>query len=76
MGSKREEILEEVRADVELLHKLAENIAKLDKSAGALFEALEKDTNKVSVATLFALACVLHGAAEECKGFLKRYRER
>ena len=75
MGSKREEILEEVRADVELLHKLAENIAELDKSAGVLFEALEKDTNKVSVATLFALACVLHGAVEECKGFVKCYRE-
>lgn len=75
MGSKKEEILEEARPDVELLHKLAENIAELDKSAGALFEALDKDTDKVSVATLFALACVLHGAAEECKGFIKRYRE-
>ena len=71
MGTKKEEILEDVRADV----KLAENIAELDKSAGALLEALDKDTDKVSVATLFALACVLHGAAEECKGFIKRYRE-
>lgn len=75
MGSKKEEILEEARPDVELLHKLAENIAELDKGAGALFEALEKDTDKVSAATLLALACVLHGAVEECKGFIKRYRE-
>ena len=75
MGSKKEEILEEARPDIELLHKLAENIAELDKSVGALFEALEKDTNKVSAVTLFALACVLHGAVEECKGFIKRYRE-
>jgi len=76
MGSKKEEIVKEVRADVERLHKLAENIAELDKSAGVLFEELEKDANKVSVATLFFLACILRGAMEECEGFIKHCRER
>lgn len=76
MGSKKEEILKEVRADVERLHKLAADIAELDKSTGVLFEELEKDADKVSVATLFFLACLLRGAMEECEGFVKHCRER
>lgn len=76
MGSKKEEILKDVRADVERLHKLASNIEELDKSVGRLFEALEKDADKVSLATLFALAFMLRGAMEECEGFAKHCRER
>lgn len=76
MGSKKEEIVKEVRADVERLHKLAADIAELDKSAGELFEELEKDADKVSVVALFFLACLLRGAMEECEGFIKHCRER
>lgn len=77
MGSKKEEIVKEVRADVERLHKLASDIEKLDKRAGELFEELEKDADKVlSVVTLFFLACLLRGAMEECEGFIKHCRER
>lgn len=76
MGSKKEEIVKEVRADVERLHKLTADIAELDKSAGTLFEDLEKDADEVPVATPFFLACILRGAMEECEGFIKRCRER
>lgn len=76
MGSKKEEILEAVRADVERLHKLASNIEELDKSTGTLFEELEKDADKVSVATFFFLACMLREAMDECEGFIKHCCER
>lgn len=76
MGSKKEEALKEVRADVERLHELAANIGELDKSAGTLFEDLEKDEDGVSVATLFFLACTISGAIEECEGFIKHCHER
>ena len=76
MGTKKEEIVKEVRADMERLHKLASDIEELDKSAGELFEELEKDADKVSVVTLFFLACMLRGAMEECAGFIKHCRER
>ena len=76
MGTKKEEMLEAVRADVERLHKLANDIEGLDKSVGKLFEVLEKDADKVSLATLFVLACMLRGAMEECEGFIKHCRER
>ena len=74
MGSKKEETVKEVRADVERLHKLTADITELDKSAGTLFEELEKDPD--SVATLFFLACLLCGAMEECEGFIKHCHER
>lgn len=76
MGSKKEEIVKEVRADVERLHKLAVEIVALDKSAIMLLEDLEKDADKVPFATLFFLACILRGAMEECEGFVKHCRER
>lgn len=76
MGTKKEEIVKEVRADMERLHKLAENIAELDKSAGTLFEGLEKGADEVPVATFFLLACILCEAMEECEGFVKHCRER
>lgn len=60
----------------ERLHKLASDIEELDKSAGELFEELEKDADKASVVTLFFLACLLRGAMEECEGFIKHCRER
>lgn len=76
MGSKKEEIVKEVRADVERLHKLAVEIVELDKSAIMLLEDLEKDADKVPFATLFFLACILRGSMEECEGFVKHCRER
>jgi hypothetical protein len=76
MGAKKEEIVKEVRQDMERLHKLAADIAELDKSAGMLFEDLEKNVDEVPVATLFFLACILRGAMEECEGFVKHCRER
>ena len=76
MGTKKEEMLEAVRADVERLHKLANDIEELDESVGALFEKLENDADKVSVATFFFLACMLRAAMEECEGFIKHCSER
>lgn len=76
MGSEKEEVLEEVRAVVVRLHKFTSHIEELDKSVGVLFEEIEKDADKVSVATLFVLACMLRGAMEECEGFIKHCRER
>lgn len=76
MGTKKEKIVKEVRADVERLHKLANEIEELDKSTGVLFEELEKDADKVSVTTLFLLACILCGAIEGCEGFIKYCHER
>ena len=70
MGSKKEEIVKEIRADVERLHKLAADIAELDKSAGTLFEDLEKGA-EVPEVTLFALALILSGAQSQCEKFIK-----
>ena len=75
MGSKKEKILEEVRPDMERLHKLAENIAELDKNAGVLFENLEKGTCEDPAVTLFSLALILSGAQSQCEKFIKHCRE-
>ncbi len=76
MGTKKEEMLEAVRADAERLHKLASDIEELDKSVGKLFEVLEKDADKASVVTLFIPACMLRGAMEECEAYIKHCSER
>lgn len=75
MGSKKEKILEEVRPDMERLHKLAADIAELDKSAGTLFEDLETGADEAPEATLFCLALILSGAQSQCEKFIKHCRE-
>lgn len=76
MGSKKEEALKEVRADVERLHKLATDIEKLDGLTDALLEDLEKDADEVPMATILSIAFSIRGAREECEEFVKYCRER
>lgn len=62
MGTKKEEILEDVRADVELLHKLAENIAELDGIEQAEEEGLE-------LFPMMAIGRCIHSARTKCLDF-------